>query len=86
METRSCTANNVFELKGEVPKTVLKGQTANTTHLCKFDRDHWVYFRDNAVTYPNDEWVLGLWLDPSTDIDPALCAKILKEIGRCMYR
>ena len=49
MEIRSCTANNVFELKGEVPRTVMKGETANITHLCEFGWYDWVYFRDNAV-------------------------------------
>ena len=78
MEIRSCATNNVFEPKGEV--------TANITHLCEFGLYDWVYIRDNAVTYPDDKWVLGIWLDPSTDIRPALCAKILKENGRCVYR
>ena len=68
MEIRSCTAKNVFELKGEVPRAVMKGETANITHICGFG---WVYFRDNAVTYPNDKWVLGTWLGPSTDTGPA---------------
>ena len=86
MEIRSCTTNNVFELKGEVPRTVMKGETANITHLCELGWYDSVYFRDNAVTYPNDKWVLGRWLGPSTDIGPALCAKILKENGRCVYR
>ena len=36
MEIRSCTTCNVFELKGEVPRTVMKGETANITHLCEF--------------------------------------------------
>ena len=26
----------VFELKGEVPRTVMKGEAANITHLCEF--------------------------------------------------
>ena len=34
MEIRSCTVNNVFMLKGEVPRTVVKGETANITYLC----------------------------------------------------
>ena len=85
MEIRSCTVNNVFELKGDVPMTVMKGETANITHLCEFGWYDWVYFRDNAVTYPNDKWVLGRWLGPSTDIGQALCAKILKENGRCHH-
>ena len=86
MEIRSCIANNVFELKDEVPRTVMKGETANITHLREFGWHDWVYFRDNAVTYPDDKWVLGKWLGPSTDIGPALCAKIPKENGRCVYR
>ena len=83
MEIRSCTTNNVFELKGEVPRTVMKGETANITRLCEFGLYDWVYFSDNAVAYPNAKWVLGRWLGHSTDIGPALCAKILKENGKC---
>ena len=64
----------------------MKGQTVNIILLCEFGWYDWVYFRDNAVTYPNDKWVLRRWLCPSTDIGPALCAKILKENGRCVYR
>ena len=86
MEIRSCTANNVIEFKGEVPRTVMNGETANITHLCEFGWYDRVYFRDNAATCSNDEWVMGRWLCPSTDIGPALCAKILKENGRCVYR
>ena len=33
MEISSCNANNVFELKGEVPRTVMKGETANRVIL-----------------------------------------------------
>ena len=36
MEIRSCTANNVIELKSEVQRTVVKGETANITQLCEF--------------------------------------------------
>ena len=86
MKIRSCTANYVFELKGEVPRTVMKDETANITHLLEFGWYDLVYFRDNAVTYPNDKWVLGRWLGPSTAIGPALCARIQKENGRCVYR
>ena len=45
----------------------------------------WIYFRDNAVTYPDDKWVVGLWLSPSIDVGPALCAKILKVDGQQVY-
>ena len=64
----------------------MKGETANITHLCEFGWYDWVYFRDNPVKYPHDKWVLGRWLRPTTDIGPALCAKILKHNGRFVYR
>ena len=79
-------SKNVFEFIGEVPRTVMRGETANITHLCEFGWYDWVYCRDNAATYPNGKWVLGRFLRPSTDIGPALCAKILKENWRCVYR
>ena len=72
--------------KGEVPRTVVKGETANITHLCEFGWYDGEFFRDNSLTYPDDNWVLGRWLGPSTDISPVLCAKILKGKGRCVYR
>ena len=53
---RSSTASNIFELEGEVPKTVINGETTNITQLCEFGWYDWVYFHDNAVTYP------GTWL------------------------
>ena len=86
MEIRSCTAKNAFELKGEGPRTVMKGETANITQLCEFGCYHWVYFRDNAIIYPEDKWVLERWLGPIIDIGPALCANIVKENGSCVHR
>ena len=62
----------------------MKGETANITCLCEFGWYDWVYFRDNGVADPYDKWVMGRWLGPSTDIDPALCAKILKGNGTCV--
>ena len=57
MEIRAFTSNNVFELKGEVPITDMKGETVNIRHLYEFGWYDWVDFRDNAVTYPHDKWV-----------------------------
>ena len=64
----------------------MKSETPNITHLCEFGWYDWVYFRDTAVTNPNDKWVLGRWHGPGNDIGKALCAKILKENGRYVYR
>ena len=35
-EIRSSTASNIFELEGEVLKTVMNGETTNITQLCEF--------------------------------------------------
>ena len=85
-EIQSTTASNIFRLEGEVPKTVMNGETTNITQLCEFGWYDWVYFRDNAVTYPDDKWVLGRWLGPSIGVGPVPCVKLLKGNGQRVYR
>ena len=76
----------MFELKSKVPRAIMKCETANITHLRESGWYDWVYFRDNAVTYPNDKWVLGRCLGLSIHIGPALCSKVLQKNGRYVYR
>ena len=64
----------------------LRGETANITHICEFGWYDWVYYKENAVTQPDDKWLLGWWLGPSMDIGPTLCTKILKSNGQHMHR
>ena len=85
-EIWSSTASNIFELEGEVLKTVMNGETTNITQLCEFGWYDWVYFHDNAVTYPGDKWVLGRWLGPSIGDSLTLCVKLLKGNGQRVYR
>ena len=61
---QSNTALNIFELEGEYLKTVMNGGTTNIIQLFEFGWYDWVYFHDNAVTYPDDKWVLGQWFGP----------------------
>ena len=84
-EIWSSTASNIFEMEGEVLKTVMNGETTNITQSCEFGWYDWDYFCDNAVTYPGDEWVLGQWLGPSIGVDPVFCAKLLKNNGQRVY-
>ncbi len=46
----------------------------------------WVYFYDNAVSFPDEKWKLGRWLGPSVDIGPAMTAKILQANGKPVHR
>ena len=85
-EIRSNAASNIFELEGEVLKMVMNGEKTNITQLCEFGWYDWVYVHDNAVTYPDDKWVLCRWLGPSIRVGPALCAKLLKGNGQRVYR
>ncbi len=42
-------------------------------------------FRDQPVTFPDDNPVLGRYLGPAIDVGPTLTAKILKTYGEVVY-
>ncbi len=82
----SHTAGNNFELKGETPETMLSGETADISEFAEYGWYDWIKFRDTNVPYPGDKLVLGRYLGPSTDIGPAMTAKILKQNGQYVHR
>jgi hypothetical protein len=50
----SVTAHNLYQLKGQVPETLMTGSTADTiSHLCEFSWYEWVMYNDEAK-YPED--------------------------------
>eukprot|EP00978_Attheya_sp_CCMP212_P035962 scaffold159681_cov67-Attheya_sp.AAC.1 len=67
---KSHTALNIYGLQGEVPKTVVTGQT---TDILK-------------AQYPDDKQKLARWLGPSFEVGSALCTKLLKENGQYACR
>ena len=83
---RSNTAHDIFELNGEVPETIVSGETSDISQFCELEWYEWVYFRDTSVQFPEDKAVLGRYLGPSIDIGPAMTAKILKANGEVVYR
>ena len=83
---RSHTSSEIFMLNGETPETYMTGQTADISQLCELGWYEHVMFRDTAVTYPEDNEVLGRWLGPAIDVGPAMTAKILKSNGEVVYR
>ena len=78
--------NGSFELNGQVPQTHMTRETVDLSEFSEFTWYEWVMFRDNEVPYPNEKLTLGRYLGPSTDIGPAMTAKILKENGRIVSR
>ena len=82
VEIQSSTASNISELEDEVLKTVMNGDTTNVTQLCEFGWYDWVYFCDNAVTYPDDKWVLGQWLDQVLGLVPCSVESSSRATGK----
>ncbi len=83
---RSLTAHDIFKLDGQVPETVVSGETADISPFALFKWYEWVMFRDTSVTYPDDAMVLGRDLGPAIDIGPAMTRKVLKQNGQVVYR
>jgi hypothetical protein len=75
----SCTSNNIYMTAGQVPETIMTGDTANISHIAEFGRYDWVMFHDNEPSYPNDKLILGRYQGPAIDTGLALMAKILKS-------
>ena len=82
----SNTAHDIFILQGEVPETVMLGEMSDISQFCEFAFYDWVVFRDQPVAFLDDNPVLGCYLSPVIDVDPALTAKILKANGEVVYR
>ena len=82
---RSNKAHDIYELQGEVPETLIFGETSNITQFSELGWYEWVCFGDTAVTYPGDKVVLGRYLGPSMNVGPALTAKMLKANGQVMH-
>ena len=83
---RSLTAHDIYRLAGQVPETLVSGETADISPFATFKWYEWVLFRDTSVTYPDDTMVLGRDLGPAIDIGPAMTRKVLKANGKVVYR
>ena len=82
---RSHTAHGYEELDGQVPETIMTGQTADISPYVEHEWYEWVKAIDPTVSYPNDKEILGRWLGPARDVGPAMCSKILKSNGQILY-
>ena len=82
---RSHTALDIYQLDGQVPETILTGQTADISPFAELGWYDWVKFYDQNSSFPETKRVLGRWLGPAMDIGPAMCSKILKDNGQIIY-
>jgi transposase len=83
---RSHTALDIYELKGEVPETIVSGMTADISPYVECGWYDWVKYWDTTSSFPNSKEVYGKWLGPAPDIGPAMCSKrILKSNGHLLH-
>ncbi len=64
---------------GQVPETIMTGNTTDISHISEFGWYDWVMYRDNEPSFPDDKLILGRYLEPAIDTGSALMAKILKS-------
>ena len=75
---RSNTDLDIYMMQGEVPETVLLGETSDICKLCEHGFYYWVMFRDEPIQYPDKSTMLGSYLGQVIDVDPAMTANIRK--------
>eukprot|EP00957_Ditylum_brightwellii_P057736 4377613-Ditylum_brightwellii.AAC.1 len=80
------TTHPLWELKDEVPETVMTGNTADISQFADLAWYQWVYFRNNTIAFPEEKEVLRRYLGSIFDAGPAMCAKFLKENDRALNR
>ena len=52
---RSHTAHDIFGLKGEVPKSVVSGETDDISEFAEFKWYQWIKVRDTVIPFPDPE-------------------------------
>ena len=73
---RSCTTNSIYMTAGQVPETIMTGDTADVSQICQFGWYDWVMYHD-PTKFPDDKCVLGRYLGPAIDVGSMHTAKIL---------
>ena len=79
---RSCTTNGIYMTAGQVPETLMTGNTADISQICQFGWYDWVMYYDNIPSFPDNKALLGRYLGPALDTGSMLTAKILKPNGQ----
>jgi hypothetical protein len=79
-EIKSHTALTGYHHQGEVPATLLTGETSDISRIAEFGWYQWIYwFDDQKAAFPDPKKTLGRYLEPTRYVGPAFTAKILKK-------
>ena len=60
---------------------VILDETAGISPFCEFGFWDWVMFREDDVTFPDEQMILGKYLGPSIDVGPAMMQHVMKANG-----
>ena len=60
---------------GQVPETIMTGNTADISTICQFGWYDWVMFYDNIPSLPDNKARLGRYLRPVIDVGSMLTSK-----------
>ena len=60
---RSNTDLDIYMLQGEVPETLMLGGTSDISQFWEHGFYDWVMFRDEPIQYPDENLVLGIYLE-----------------------
>ena len=71
---------------GQVPETIMTGDTADISYITEFTWFDWVMFRDEVPGYPNNKMTLGRYLGLAMATGSALASKTLKANGQFVCR
>ena len=80
-------ALDIYNINGEVPDTVMKGDTADISTITNNGWYDWIKFYDPFCnSFPEDKYYIRCYLGPAIDIVPALTAKILNINGEVVHQ
>ena len=65
---RCHTAHDIPTLNGQVPETMVTGNTADISELVEFGWYEWIYYRDATGSFPLPKEELGRCLGPSENV------------------
>jgi hypothetical protein len=82
---RSHTVSSHILTNGQVPETIMTGETADISAICEFAWYDWM-LRVPTPAFPENKITLGRYLGSATDFGTAMTAKILKMTGHIIYR
>ena len=66
-------------LNGEMPETIMSGETQDISQFCEFEFYERIMFRNKPISYTYDNPVMGIYLGPIIDVCTDITAKILKQ-------